>query len=87
MPRSQITQKRYNLKEAMNQVPHGDIRKVKCDLKQILGLSTTLQVWYYTSGRSQPNLAQAKAVEEYFLDKYKIKDPWKESTIQDKIVS
>jgi hypothetical protein len=78
MARSQIAQVRYHLRDAINQIPIGRINEVRIDLMKVIGLSTKYQLWYYISGRSQPNLAQAKAVEEYFKTKWNIVEVWKE---------
>ena len=78
MPRTTTAQIRYSLRDALNQVPHGKVREVKMELKKVLGLSPSSQVWYYISGKSQPNLPQAKAVEDYFLKNWGITEVWKE---------
>lgn len=76
--RKKIAQKRYSLKEALGEVPNKDLKRAKEDICRILGVATILQIWYYTTGKSQPTLPEAREVEEYFDKNWGIKNVWRE---------
>lgn len=72
----QITQKRYQLQDALNKIPTGMYNTVVEDVMGILGIKTRQQLLAYRKGTSMPTLAKAKAIEEYFLRNWNIENAW-----------
>ena len=76
----QITQVRYSLKDALRSVPYNKIKVARKEVKELLKIKSRQQLYFYETGAVMPTLAQAKAVEDYFINNWGITNVWKEFT-------